>query len=173
MAWIVDPEQSRVEFLARHLRVTEVRGRFQSFEGTLEMDEDNPQASSVAGTVEVAGLKTGISMRDSNLLGAGRFDAKRFAKMHFRSTQVGDFEGDTFKVYGDLTIKDITRPVVFDVVNRGEMPPKDGKRRWAFGASIVLNRKDFDIKWNSLMEAGGVFVGDEVKGELEIQFVLE
>ncbi len=173
MAWKVDSEQTKIEFLARHLVVTTVRGRFQSFEGTLEMNEDNPQASSVAGTVEVASVATGISMRDSNLLGAGRFDAKRFPKMRFHSTRVGDFEGDAFKVYGDLTIKDITRPVVFDIVNKGEMPSKDGKRRWAFGASIVVNRKDFNIQWHPLIEMSGLFVGDQIRGEIEIQFVQE
>lgn len=173
MTWKVDPKRSSIEFLVEHLRVTTVRGRFESFEGMLEMVEEDPQASSVAGTVEVASLKTGISMRDSNLRSAGRFDAGRFATIGFRSTRVGDFEGDTFKVYGDLTIKDITRPVVFDIVNKGEMPAEEGKRRWAFGASIMLNRKDFDIKWNPLMEAGGLLVSDEIKGELELQFVQE
>jgi polyisoprenoid-binding protein YceI len=173
MAWQVNPEQSSIAFVVKHLKLTTVRGRFHSFRGTLEMDEDNPQASSVAGTVDVASLKTGISMRDSNLMSADRFDAKRFAQIDFRSTRVGDFKGDTFKVYGDLTIKGITRPVVFDVVNKGELPPKDGQRRWAFGATISLNRKDLGIKWNALLEFGNLLVSDEVKGELEIQFVQE
>ena len=173
MAWKVDPESSKMEFLVKHLRVTTVRGRFESFEGMLEMLEEAPQASSVAGTVDVASIKTGISLRDGNLRGAGRFDAGRFPKMSFQSTRIGEFEGDNFQVYGDLTIKDINRPVVFYIVNKGEMPAKDGKRRWAFDASIVVNRKDFDIKWNAFFETGGLFVGDEIKGELELQFVQE
>jgi polyisoprenoid-binding protein YceI len=173
MAWRVDPEGSKIEFLVQHLRVTTVRGRFESFEGTLEMNEEEPEASSVAGTVDVASIKTGISMRDSNLRGRGRFDAGRFPRMSFRSTRIEDFKGVHFQVYGDLTIKDITRPVMFDVFNKGELPAKDGKRRWAFGASILVNRKDFDIKWNAFFEAGNVFVRDEVKGELVMLFVQE
>jgi polyisoprenoid-binding protein YceI len=173
MAWKVDPEGSKIEFVAKHFRVTTVRGRFELFEGTLEMFEENPQASSVAGTVDTASIKTGISMRDSNLRGAGRFDAGRFPKMSFQSTRIGEFEGDNFQVYGDLTIKDITRPVVFDVVNKGEMPAKGGARRWVFGGSIVVNRKDFDITWNAFFETGSLFVADEIRGEFEIQFVQE
>lgn len=173
MAWKVDLENSKIEFLVTHFRVTTVRGRFESFEGTLEMFEEDPQASSVAGTVDTGSIKTGISMRDSNLRGAGCFDSGRFPKMSFQSTRIGEFEGDNFQVYGDLTIKDITRPVVFDVVNKGEMPAKEGTRRWAFGGSIVVNRKDFDIKWNVFFETGGLFVGDEIKGELELHFLQE
>jgi polyisoprenoid-binding protein YceI len=153
--------------------VTKVRGRSAAFEGTLAMDEENPQASFVEGTVDVASLKTAISLRDANLRSAGFFDARRFPKMGFRSTRIESFEGNNFKVYGELTIKSVTREVVFDVVNKGEMPATQGKRRWAFGASIALNRKDFGLKWNPLIELGGLLVGDEVDGTIEMQLVQE
>ncbi len=173
MSWKVDPDQSSIEFLVTHLKVTSVRGRFESFEGTLEMDEENPQASSVEGSVDVASVKTGFSPRDSNLRSAGFFDAKAFPKMRFRSTQIGPLEGDQLKVYGELTIRDVTRDVVFDVVSKGELPQAGGKRRWAFSASIALNRKDFGLKWNPLMELGGLLVADDVNGRAEIQVVEE
>lgn len=173
MAWKVDPDQSSIEFLVTHLKVTTVRGRFESFEGTLAMDEGDPQASSVEGSVDVASVVTGVSPRDANLRSAGFFDANGFPKMSFRSTRIGPLEGDNFKVHGELTIKDVTREVVFDVVNKGEMPGENGNRRWAFSTSIALNRKDFGLKWNPLMELGGLFVEDDVAGTAEIQVVEE
>jgi polyisoprenoid-binding protein YceI len=84
---------------------------------------------------------------------------------------VGTFFGDTFKVYGELTIKDITREVVFEAVNRGELPAIDGRRRRAFSGTIELNRKDFGLKWNRLIEIGGIAVGAMVRGIVEIEVV--
>jgi polyisoprenoid-binding protein YceI len=173
MAWQVDPKQSKIEFTVKHLKLTTVRGRFSQFEGTLQMDEENPPSSSVEGAVNVASVGTGIGLRDSSLKAPGRFYAKRFPKMSFRSTSVGPFEGNRFQVHGDLTIRDITQPVVFDVVDRGELSEVDGKRRHAFGATIVLNRHDFDLKWNPLMELGGLLVGEKINGVLEIVLLKE
>jgi polyisoprenoid-binding protein YceI len=147
-----------------------------SFEGTLTMDEQNPQASSVEGSVQVSSVNTGLSIRDSNLRAGGFlgfFDVKRYPKMSFRSTRIGPMEGKNFKVYGDMTIKGASRPMVFDVVNKGELPAVQGKRRWAFGATITVLRKDFGLRWNPILEIGELFVRNVVKGNLEIQVVEE
>jgi polyisoprenoid-binding protein YceI len=173
MSWKVDPDSSSIEFSIQHLKVTTVRGRFESVEGTLDMDERDPQASSVEGSVDVVSVKTGVSPRDSNLRSAGFFDADRFPNMTFRSTRIGPLEGDAFKVYGELTIRDVTREVVFEVTNKGELPAAGNERRWGFSASIALNRKDYGLQWNPLMELGGLLVADDVAGSLEIQFVGE
>jgi polyisoprenoid-binding protein YceI len=170
MAWKVDPDRSKIEFLVKHLQVTTVRGRFESFGGTLDMNEEDPPASSVEGWVDTASIGTGIGPRDSDLRRPGRFSVKQYPKMTFKSTRVGDFEGDTFKVYGDLTIKDITRPIVIDIVNKGEVPISRDERRWAFGATFEVNRKDFDIQWNVLMD---LLVGEEIRGDLDLEFVQE
>jgi polyisoprenoid-binding protein YceI len=173
MPWTVDRSQSKCEFLARHLRLTTVRGRFSSFEGKLEMDEQNPQASQVAGSVAMPSVDTRLGVRDANLRSRSFFDVKKYPKMSFRSTRIGPFEGHKFQVFGDLTIRDITRPVVFDVVDKGESKVASGRRRRAFEASLTLNRKDFGLRWNALLELGGIFVADKVKAILEIQFVEE
>jgi polyisoprenoid-binding protein YceI len=170
MAWKVDPDKSKIEFLVKHVQVTTVRGRFKSFEGTLDMNEADPPASSVEGWVDTASIETGIGPRDNSLRSPGRFNVQQYPKMTFKSTRVGDFEGDTFKVYGDLTIKDITRPIVIDILNKGEVPTSGDERRWAFGATFEVNRKDFDIKWNFLMD---LLVADEIKGDLDLEFVQE
>jgi polyisoprenoid-binding protein YceI len=174
MPWKVDPDNSEIIFDVKHLRLAKVRGRFHTFEGTLDMNEEDPPASAVEGTVDTASLKTGIGPRDSNLRSAGRFDSKRFPKMSFKSTKVGPFEGNRFKVHGNLTIKDITMPVVFDVVDKGELSPVKGqpaRRRRAFEASIQLNRKDFDIRWNPLMELGTILVAEEINGTLRMTMI--
>jgi polyisoprenoid-binding protein YceI len=171
MSWKVDSDQSSIEFMVKHLTVTNVRGRFESFEGTLVMEEGNPQESSIQGSVDVVSVKTGVSPRDSNLRSAGFFDAQSFPKMRFRSTRIGPFDEDEFKVYGELTIKDVTRDVVFNVVNKGEIPGRNGNRRWGFSATVELNRKDFGLEWNPLMELGGLLVGDDVVGMAEVQVV--
>jgi polyisoprenoid-binding protein YceI len=173
MAWKVDPTQSKIEFSVRHLQVTTVRGHFASFEGTLVIDEETPSASTVEGTVDVASVHTPLSPRDRNLRSKAFFDAARLPKMSFRSTRLEAFQGDTFKLHGEMTIRDITREVAFDVVNKGEMLATAGKRRWAFGASIVLNRKDFGLQWHPLIEVGGLAVDDMVQGIIEIQAVQE
>ena len=173
MAWKVDPTHSKIEFSVRHLQVTTVRGFFVSFEGTLAINEEHPEASTVEGTVDVASVHTPLSARDRNLRSKAFFDVARFPKMNFRSTRLEAFQGDTFKVYGEMTIRDITREVVFDVVNRGEMPAAAGKRRWAFAASITLNRKDFGLQWHPLIEIGSLAVDDLVHGAIEIQVVQE
>jgi polyisoprenoid-binding protein YceI len=173
MSWKVVPDRSSIEFSIQHLKVSTVRGRFESFEGTLVMNEEDPKASSVEGSVDVSSVKTGVSPRDNSLRSSGFFDADRFPNMTFRSTRIGPLEGEVFKVYGELTIRDVTREVVFDVANKGELPAEGGQRRWGFSASIALNRKDYGLEWNSLMELGGLLVADDVVGSLEMQFAEE
>jgi polyisoprenoid-binding protein YceI len=173
MGWKVDPNRSKIEFLARHLRLTTVRGHFGSFRGTLLMNEKAPELSSVEGTVDVATINTGFGIRDANLKAGGfmgLFGAKQFPRMSFSSTEVGPFVGKDFDVCGNLTIKGVTRPVVFKVVNRDEQPATNGKRRWLFDARIMISRKQFGLKFNPIMELGGLLVADEIQGILTIEF---
>ena len=171
MAWKVDPEQSKIEFLVKHLQVTTVRGRFTEFEGTLHMDEENPPESRVEGSVQVASVKTGIGLRDASVRGRGFFDANRHPRISFRSTRVGPFQDNRFDVHGELTIRDVTRPVVFHIVDKGELPAVDGRRRHAFSATLVLSREDFDLKFPPIQEMFGLLVGDRVEALLDMRFV--
>lgn len=173
MAWKVDRENSRIAFAVKHLRLTTVRGRFLRFAGFVHIDEENPQKSLVEGTVDAASVKTGIGPRDQSLRAPGFFNVGRFPQMTFRSTHIGPFEGNRFPVYGELTIRDVTQEERFDVVDKGELPAEGGQRRWAFEARITLNRKDYGLRWNPLLEAGGLLVGDVVEGLAEIQVVQE
>jgi len=172
MAWKVDPQRSKIEFVVKHLVITRVRGRFKSFDGSIDINEAAPQGSVTSGTVDLASVQTGFSLRDNNVRSV-LFDVKHFPKMSFRSTHVVFTTRKDFKVYGELTVKGVTREVAFDAVDKGELSPVGGKRRWAFGGTITLNRKDFGLKWGPLFEIGGLFVGDEIKGLLEIEVVQE
>ena len=173
MAWKVDRRNSKLDFRVKHLRVTTVRGRFEQFEGYIHIDEENPQQSLVEGSADIYSIKTGIGPRDSNIRAASFFNAERFPRMTFRSTHISPFEGNRFQVHGDLTIKEVTRQVVFDVIDKGEQAASGGKRRWTFEAATTLNRQDFGLRWNRLMEAGGLLVGDEIECTAEIQVIQE
>ncbi len=173
MAWKVDREHSKITFRVKHLRFTTVRGRFLRFAGFIHIDEENPLKSLVEGTVDTASVRTGIGPRDQSLKASGFFDVGRYPKMTFRSTRIGAFEGNRFPVHGELTIRDVTREEVFEVIDKGELPAEGDRRRWAFEATIALNRKDYGLKWNPLLELGGLLVGDEVQGLAEIQVVQE
>jgi polyisoprenoid-binding protein YceI len=173
MAWKVDRENSRIAFAVKHLRLTTVRGRFLRFGGFIHIDEQTPQKSLVEGSVETASVKTGIGPRDQSLKAPGFFDVGRYPRMTFRSTRIGPFEGNRFAVYGELTIRHVTREEVFQVVDKGELPPRAGRRRRAFEAEFTLNRKNYDLKWNPLLEFAGLLVGDQVEGLAEIQVVQE
>lgn len=176
MPWKIDPANSEVLFFVKHFRLTTVKGRFTSFDGTLDMNEENPQASSVEGTVDTATIKTGIAPRDMDLRRRGRFNVRNYPQMTFKSTRVGPFEGNRFKVYGNLTIKDITKPVVWDVQDLGELAPARGepaRRRHAFEARTQLNRKDFDIKWFPPAEIGSIPVAENIDIVLKAEFIKE
>jgi polyisoprenoid-binding protein YceI len=124
--------------------------------------------------VDTATISTGIAPRDADLRRRGRFDVRAFPKMSFKSTRVGPFDGNRFKVYGNLTIKGITKPVVFDIKDLGELPPLKGepaRRRHAFEARTQVNRKDFNIKWFPLVEIGSIPVGENIDVILKSQFI--
>jgi polyisoprenoid-binding protein YceI len=173
MSWKIDPSHSLFEFSVKHMMITTVRGRFKEFAGTLVIDEDNPTEFYAQGEIDVASLDTHDPQRDAHLRSADFFNVEKYPKMTFRSTRIEPLGGDHFKVYGDLTIKDITREVVFDATDEGRMQDPWGKQRWGFNAETRLNRKDFDLTWNVPLEAGGWLVGDEVKISVELQAVRE
>jgi len=171
MAWKVEPKLSTIEFVVDHLQVLSVRGRFHSFEGTLHMDEENPPDSRVEGSIKTDSVRTGIGLRDASVRGRGFFDANRHPHMSFRSTRVGPFDGNRFDVHGELTIRDVTRPVVFEVVDKGELPPVDGSRHRAFEATLALSREEFNLKFPPIQELLGLLVGDRVEALLDIHLV--
>jgi len=174
--WNVDTAHSTVGFVARHLMITKVRGRFADFSGSLEIAAD-PLQSHVEATVDLASITTGDDGRDAHLRSADFFDVDASAgrpggssTMSFVSTGIKDDHGD-YVLFGDLTVNGVTRQVQFELEFDGVSPDPWGGTRAAFSATTEISRKDFGLGWNVALETGGVLVSDKVKVELDIQAV--
>ncbi len=169
--WTIDPVHSIAEFAVRHMMVSTVKGRFRSMEGSITLDEERPERSSVVATIDVASVDTAEPDRDAHLRSDDFFNAERFPKMTFRSTRVELQGEDRARVYGDLTIRDVTREVALDVEFEGRAKDPWGNERIGFSATTELDRKEFGLRWNQVLETGGVVVGDRVKVSLHVEAV--
>ena len=166
----IDPVHSSVAFKVRHL-VGKVPGRFAKFSGTFDYAKGKPGAWNASAEIETTSIDTGVEKRDNHLRSPDFFDVEKCPKIVFRSTKVTDADGDRAKLHGDLTIHCVTKPVVLDLELGGETnDPKMGHRAGAT-ATTRINRKDFGLKWNMPMEAGGWMVGDDVDVTIEIEGV--
>jgi polyisoprenoid-binding protein YceI len=169
--WTVDPTHSIVEFAVKHLVITTVKGRFRDFEATLRIDESHPENSSVSASVDVASVDTDTPDRDAHLRSDDFFNAERYPKITFQSTNVERVDDTHYKVHGDLTIRDVTKQVVLDAEFEGEVDDPWGHRRAGFTATTQISRNEFGVKWNQLIEAGGAVVSDNVKITLHVEAV--
>lgn len=171
MAWTIDRAHSMVEFRVKHMMFTTVRGQFTDFDGTLQLDRSNPTNSHVEGVVQVASIDTGDKDRDNHLRSADFFDAAQYPEMTFRSTRIERKGNNEYKVYGDMTIHGISRPVTWDV--EGAELGKDpwGNSRLGFSAETRINRRDFGLTWNVALESGGWLVADEIRISAEIEAI--
>jgi polyisoprenoid-binding protein YceI len=169
--WKLDPAHATAEFAVKHLVVATVKGRFRNVEATLEIDEDHPENSSVTASIEVASIDTNMPDRDADLRSENFFDAASYPTIEFRSTGVEKASDNRYRVYGDLTIRDVTKPVSLETEFEGEVTDGYGNRRAAFAATTGISRKEFGIRWNQLLETGGAVVGDNVKISLYLEAV--
>jgi polyisoprenoid-binding protein YceI len=172
--WTIDASHSEAEFAVKHLMISTVKGHIPAMEGTLTLNEANLAASAVAVEFDVASINTRTSMRDDHLRSADFFDAERFPKLTFRSTDVTAVtlaDGKVFTMTGELTIRDVTRPVTLDVTVGGRGRDPWGNDRIAFSASTRIDRRDFGLNYNAALETGGAVVGHEVKITIEIEAV--
>ncbi|MDP9202497.1 MAG: YceI family protein [Gemmatimonadota bacterium] len=169
-AWKLDPSHSMVEFSAKHLMITTVKGRITDVEGTIYTDEKDPKNSSVEVTLKAASIDTRTDQRDQHLRSADFLDVEKFPEIKFRSTRI---EGDrqSFKLSGDLTIRDVTKPITLDVEFGGRTRDPWGGERVGFSANGKIDRRDFGLTWNQALEMGGVAVGNNVKISLEVEAI--
>jgi polyisoprenoid-binding protein YceI len=171
MTWNIDTSHSEIGFSVRHMMISKVRGQFKIFEGNLYIDADHPAYSSVTGSIDVASIDTREEQRDAHLRSGDFFDVDSFPKITFQSTRIEHQSSNRYKVYGNLTIKDITREIVFDVTDEGKGQDPWGNQRWGVSATAKINRKDFGLTWNVALETGGWLVGDEITISAEMQLV--
>jgi polyisoprenoid-binding protein YceI len=168
----IDKAHSEVVFQIRHL-VTKVRGRFDDFEGMVQLNEDRPELSSVEFTIKAASIDTNEKDRDTHLRSADFFDVEKFPTLTFKSKQIVKKSNESYDVIGDLTIHGVTKEIVLPVTHLGKAKDPWGMERAGFEAEFTLNRKDFGLMWNAPLELGGFLVGDDVRVSLSIQAVAQ
>ena len=174
--WKLDPAHSSIEFSVKHMMITTVRGRFKDIAATISIDEEHPEKSSVEAEIETASIDTGAPDRDMHLRSPDFFDVETYPTVTFRSTRVEGAhasEGDRFKVLGDLTIRDTVMEVALNVTFDGTGMDPWGNRRAGFTASAEIDRRDWGLLWNQVIETGGVLVANKVRIQAEVQAVQE
>jgi len=171
-SWTIDQDHSNVGFKVKHLMVSNVKGEFRNFNGTLEIDDKDVTKSKVVVNIDTPSITTGVTKRDEHLKSPDFFDVARFPAMTFVSKRVQKAGNDKLKVYGNLTLHGVTREVVLDVdgpTNAYKDPWGNTKR--GASATARINRKDFGLTWNKAIESGGVMVGEEVIISLEVELL--
>lgn len=163
----VDTSHSNVGFTVKHMMITNVTGKFNDVAGTFEYDERTNTLKALEGEIIVASIDTANEKRDTHLKADDIFDAVKFPKINFKITKIEDDS-----VYGDITIKDVTKNIKLSLENGGTITDPWGKQRAGFELEGKINRKDFGINWNTVLEAGGVAVSEEVKLKIAIEGIL-
>lgn len=171
--WTIDPAHSQANFSARHMMVSTVRGSFRKIEGTLDFDPANPASGSVEAVIDVASMdSTGVEQRDEHVLSPDFLDVEKYPTITFKSTRVEPNRDNTeAKVYGDLTIKDVTREVTLDVEFHGAGTTPYGQNIVGFEASTKIDRENFGLTWNVALETGGWLVGKDIKISIDAEFI--
>jgi len=171
--WAVDKSHSNVQFTVTHLVISEVEGHFRSFDGTITASKPDFTDAAINFTVDVASVSTDNDMRDNHLKADDFFHAEKFPKMTFKGVSFKKVSDKKYELTGDLTIRDVTRKVKFDVTYGGTVKDGYGNTKAGFKVTATLNRFDYNLKWNSVTEAGGVVVGPDVDIRLNLQFGLQ
>ena len=169
--YVIDVAHSRIGFSARYAMVTKVRGGFSEFEGTAQLDGDNPAASKIDVTIQAASFDTGEQTRDNHVKSADFLDVENYPTLTFTSTDIKVTGTDTFELTGNLTIKDQTHPITIPFTYAGTVKDPFGNLRSGFEGETVLNRKEYGIVWNAALETGGVLVGENVALDIEISAI--
>jgi polyisoprenoid-binding protein YceI len=169
--YTIDPSHSRFGFTVRHMGFTKVRGHFEHFEGTVQMSPDDLTTLRAEATVQSASITTADPKRDEHLRSEDFFNVQVNPALTFKSTGVRSVDGQRFTLLGELSMRGVTKPVEFDAEYLGEGTDPWGGTRVAFEAHTTINRKDFGLNWNAVLEAGGLLVSEDVRIDLEIQAV--
>lgn len=169
--YAIDAAHSSIGFSARHAMVTTVRGQFTDVTGTASFVAGNPSASSADLVIQAASIDTRSGDRDAHLRSGDFFDVETFPEIRFTSTSAALKDADVWTLTGDLTIKDVTRPVTIDFTHAGSATDPFGNQRIGFEGSVTVNRKDWGLTWNAALETGGVLVSEKVKLEFDVSAI--
>ena len=170
-SWQLDAAHSAIHFSARHMMVGKVRGTFGAFTLDVDFDPEHPELGHVTALAQAATIDTGSADRDTHLRSSAFLDADRFPTLDFTSTEVVPLSPDEFNLRGNLTIRDKTLPVIFDVEYLGVTANLQGGRTAGFAARTSIGRHEFGLVWNVALEAGGFAVSDEIRIEIDVELV--
>ena len=169
--WEIDSSHSGIHFSVRHLVIAKVRGQFSRWTGAVVVPDNDFDRASLEVVIDAASIDTGVTDRDAHLRSGDFFDVERFPEITFKSTDVTRTAIDRLRVTGELTIKGVTRDVVLDVEQLGTAKDPWGNERAAFSATTAIDRREFGLTWNQVLETGGVMVGDRIDIAIDIEAV--
>ena len=169
--WHVDPSHSEIGFKVRHMMITNVSGSFEKFDVHVETEENDFETASINFSADIQSISTGNADRDNHLRSADFFDAVIHPNLKFVSAGLSKKDDGNFIMEGDLTIRDVTRPVRLNVEFGGVGKDPWGNEKAGFTITGKINRTDFKLNWNAALETGGVLVGEEVKIHADVQLV--
>ena len=171
MPYQIDASHSEIQFSVRHMMVSKARGSFEKWSGTIALNAQQPEQTVVDVTIEAGSINTRDAQRDGHLKSADFLNVEVFPTLHFKSTRVEVTGKENAKLYGDLTIRDVTKPVVVDVEYQGSAKSPWGTTSYGFSGHTKINREDWGLNWNAALETGGVLVGKEVSIDIELELV--
>jgi polyisoprenoid-binding protein YceI len=169
--WGIDTTHSEVHFKVKHMMVSTVTGAFKEFEGSMEMNGEDLKGADIMFSASIDSLDTNNEQRDAHLKSDDFFNATKFPTLNFKSTNMKKLSDEKYELIGDITIRDITKQISLSVDYIGTAVDPYGQTKSGFEINGVISRKEFDLKWNAITEAGGVVVSDEVRLALNIQMV--
>ncbi len=167
--WVIDPTHSEITFKVKHLMISNVKGEFKTFQATI--DGEDFTKSKISASIDADSISTNNEDRDTHLKSADFFEVENYPNITFESTSIKKVDDDEFKIVGDLTIKGVTKEITLDTEFGGYMKDPYGNEKAGFSIDGKINRKDFGLNWNATLEAGGIMVGNEIKINVEVQFV--
>lgn len=168
--WALDPMHSEVHFKIKHLVISTVTGSFKSFEGAVNTQGDTFEGAEIDFSLDVNSIDTNQEQRDTHLKSADFFDTEKYPKITFKSTSFEKVDDEEYKLHGNLTIKDVTKPVTLNVEFGGTATDFYGNLKAGFEITGKINRKDFGLVWDGITEAGSIVVGEDVKLIINAQF---
>ena len=168
--WVLDPMHSEVQFKIKHLVISTVTGSFKTFAGSAQSNGDDFENADVEFTLDVDSIDTNQEQRDQHLKAEDFFNAAQYPKISFKSTSFTKTGGSDYKLTGDLTVKDVTKPVTLDVEYGGTAVDFYGNTKAGFEVTGKINRKDYNLSWGGITEAGAIVLGDDVKLIINVQF---
>ena len=168
--WSIDPTHSEIGFKVKHMMFTNVSGTFATYDATITTEDDNFENANFEFSANIDSISTNNLDRDNHLKSGDFFDADNFPKLTFKASSFTK-DGDDYEITGDLSIKEVTKPVKFPVEFSGLMKDPWGNTKAGLNIYGKINRKDWGLNWNSALETGGVLVGEEVKLNIELQLI--